>query len=295
MKRSSIRSVISQELPLFMSMPALLWQILFFYVPLLFILGLSFIKTTDISLLFTVDHYSALLHPIYAVIIGRSLVLALVTATVCLLCAYPVAYFLAFQVRRFKNIFLFSFILPFWISLLVQVYAWFFVLEKYGIINRILLYLGISNAPIVLLNTPFAVYLVMVYYYLPFMILPLYSTLEKLDRKLIEASLDLGASPLKTFLRITLPLSVPGIRTGFFLVFVPSFGEFVIPGLMGGAKQYYVGSLILHYFLISRQPFMGAAFTCLSALALCTIVFIIYRYFRRLTRLPRKNSNVIIS
>lgn len=271
----------ASQIPFFMSMPALLWQTLFLYIPLVSIFVISFLRSDAGSFLFTLDHYVALFQSNYFKIIMRSALLASVTASICLLCAYPVVYFLVFRLERSRNILLFFLILPFWTSLLVQAYAWFFVLEKYGMINSILLNLGLIASPIHLLNTQLATYLVMVYCYLPYMILPLFTTLEKLDRRLIEASLDLGANPLQTLLRVTLPLSLPGIKTGFFLVFVPSFGEFVIPTLMGGGKRFYIGSLIEHFFLVSRDVYSGAAFTCLAGVVLISMTLIIRWYFNR--------------
>lgn len=272
---------LSNETPFFMSMPALLWQLLFLYIPLVSILVISFVKSDFGSFFFTFDHYAALFHSNYFKIILRSALLACVTASVCLMCAYPVVYFLVFRLKRTRNILLFFLILPFWTSLLVQAYAWFYVLEKYGMINTILLNLGLISQPLHLLNTQLATYMVMVYCYLPYMILPLFTTLEKLDRRLIEASLDLGANPLQTLLRVTLPLSLPGIKTGFFLVFVPCFGEFVIPTLMGGGKRFYIGSLIEHFFLVSRDVYSGAAFTCLAGLVLIGMTMVIRWYFNR--------------
>jgi len=280
---------IFSQLYLFMSMPALLWEVLFLGIPLVSIVGMSLIQPTQGSLFLTLSHYWSLFTPIYFRIIARSTLLAFVNAFLCLICAYPVVYFLVFRIKRMKHFFLFLLVLPFWTSLLVQAYAWFFVLEKYGLINSLLLKIGLISSPLHLLNTSFAIYLVMTYCYLPFMILPLYTALEKIDRKLIEASLDLGAGPLQTFLRVTWPLSLSGIKTGFFLVFVPSFGEFVIPSLLGGAKSFYIGSLIEQYFLVSRDIYTGAAFTCLAGLILVALVLVIQSYFARLTSVSKRN------
>lgn len=271
----------ASQIPFFMSMPALLWQMLFLYIPLISIFVISFLRSDAGSFFLSLDNYVALFQSNYFKIIMRSALLASVTASICLVCAYPVVYFLVFRLERSRNILLFFLILPFWTSLLVQAYAWFYVLEKFGMINTILLNLGLIASPIHLLNTQWATYLVMVYCYLPYMILPLFTTLEKLDRRLIEASLDLGANPLQTLLRVTLPLSLPGIKTGFFLVFVPSFGEFVIPTLMGGGKRFYIGSLIEHFFLVSRDVYSGAAFTCLAGAVLISMTLLIRWYFNR--------------
>ncbi len=281
---------IASQLYLFMSTPALLWEILFLCIPLVSIVGMSLIRPFQDSMFFTLSNYWSLFNPIYFRIIARSTILAFVNAVLCLLCAYPVVYFLVFRIKRMKHVLLFLLVLPFWTSLLVQAYAWFFVLEKYGLINSILLKIGLISAPLHLLNTQLAIYLVMAYCYLPFMILPLYTALEKIDRKLIEASLDLGAGPLQTFLRVTWPLSLGGIKTGFFLVFVPSFGEFVIPALLGGTKSFYIGSLIEQYFLVSRDVYTGAAFTCLAGLILIALVAVIQSYFKRLTSVSKRNN-----
>ena len=290
MKNRELVKGLGSQLYFFMSTPALLWQVLFLCVPLISIIGISFIQIQQESLFLTLRNYIALFDPVYFYIIGRSTTLAFVNTLFCLICAYPVVYFIVFHVKRMKHLLLFLLVLPFWTSLLVQAYAWFFVLEKYGLINSILLKIGIVSQPLHLLNTSLATYLVMTYCYLPFMILPLYTGLEKIDRKLIEASLDLGAGPLQTFLRVTWPLSFSGIKTGFFLVFVPSFGEFVIPALLGGAKNFYIGSLIEQYFLVSRDVYTGAAFTCLSGLVLIVLVFIIQSYFNRITAVSKRNS-----
>ena len=279
----------ASQLYLFMSMPALLWEFLFLCIPIISIVGISFLSTYD-SFLPTLSNYFSLLSPVYFRIIARSTILAFVNAFLCLLFAYPVVYFLVFRIKRMKHILLFLLVLPFWTSLLVQAYAWFFVLEKNGLINMLLMKIGLISAPLHLLNTQLAIYLVMAYCYLPFMILPLYTALEKIDRRLIEASLDLGAGPFQTFLRVTWPLSLTGIKTGFFLVFVPSFGEFVIPALLGGTKSFYIGSLIEQYFLVSRDIYTGAAFTCLAGLILVLLAFMIHSYFNRLTSLSKRNT-----
>lgn len=273
----------SAQSSFFMAMPAVAWQTLFFYIPVALIVFLSFIKTGYGTLSFTFEHYSYFLTPLFMIVIARSLVLAFCTASFCLLLSYPVAYCLAVKIERFKNLFLFFLILPFWTSLMVQVYSWFFVLEHNGLLNTIFLRLGLISAPIHMLNTSFAIYIVMIYCYLPFMIMPLYTALEKIDRRMFEAAADLGASQWQAFKRVTIPLSMPGIKTGFFLVFVPSFGEFVVPTLLGGGKKLYVGSLITQYFLSSRNPYLGAAFTVISSIVLIASVGILYWYFTKKT------------
>lgn len=275
MKKSGLWASLAQELPFFFSVPALLWQFIFFYIPLLFLVYLSFTN---------VYNYGILFDPAYLRILMRSLLLAFVNASLCLLCAYPIAYFIAIRARRLKNILLFFLLLPFFSGLLILIYAWFFVLEKTGLVNMLLLHMGIISKPLTLLNNTGAIYIVMLYCYLPFMIMPIYAVLEKLDRRLLDASADLGASGWITTLRVTLPLSMSGIRTGFFLVFVPSFGEFVIPELVGGAKQFFIGSLISHFFLEAHDSIKGATITCISGLLLIGIIGVLFWLFKRWTK-----------
>ncbi len=271
-----LRSYFWSEGSFFWTLPALVWQILFLGIPFLMVIGMSFMALAN---------YTELLNPVYGIIILRSLVLALSTAVLCLIIGYPVSYYLAFYAQRWKNPLLFLLILPFWTNILVQVYAWFFILEKEGIINNVLRSLGIIKEPLMLLNSMFAIALVMLYCFLPFMILPIYTVLEKMDTTLIEASQDLGATRFETWRKVVLPLSMSGIRTGFFLVFVPAFGEFVIPLLMGGDKFFFVGGLISYQVLIKRDWPVAAAFTVMACLVLLITLWCINRIFSRHMRL----------
>jgi spermidine/putrescine transport system permease protein len=270
MKKSPMKESVSQERSFFVAMPAVLWQVLFFYLPMLFIVVISVVKRLDFSLLgnVTIEHYSTLFQPAYFKIIGRSLLYAFINSWLCFFLAYPVAYFLAFRARHLKGLLLFLLILPFLANFLVQVYAWLFVLEPEGFLNTFLMLTGIISHPLHILNTPFSIFVVMVFCYLPFMILPIYSSLEGINKPLFEASADLGARPWQTVLNIILPLSSGGIKNGFYLVFIPTFGEFVIPSLLGGGRQMFAGSLIQHLFLETRDMALGAAFTCVSGLVL---------------------------
>lgn len=266
-------------LPFAVGIPALIWQALFFYLPLLFIIISSFIRVGELGNFegFTFSNILLFLSPTYMKVIGSSLLLALGNAFFCFLIAYPLAYFLAFRGKKHKNLFLFFLIVPFWTNFLLHVYAWFYVLEHHGFINTILLKLGILSEPLHLLNTTYAVMIMMVYYYLPFMVLPLYASLEKFNYSLIEASYDLGATFSVTFRKVLLPLTSRGIRAGFFLVFIPSFGEFAIPELMGGDRRMFVGTVVSQYILGEGTGSLGAAFTLLSALIL--ILSAVFLYF----------------
>ena len=257
--------------------PALLWQVLFFYTPLIFLLGTSFIKqVSETSYVFTLEHYKALINPLYIPIFARSFFLALVAVTMCLIVAYPVAYYITLRLKRWKTFCFALLILPFWTNFLLLVYAWYFLLERDGLVNSVLLKLGLISEPLFMMHTQGAVLCGMFYCYLPFMLLPLYSAFERFDERLLDASSDLGATDWQTFTRIMLPLTLPGIKTGALLVFIPAFGEFVIPALLGGDKQMYIGSVITHYFLAMRDVPMGSAFTCVASCALVLALLVIF-------------------
>lgn len=263
----------SQQLSYFFkAVPALVWQVLFFYLPLIFILGVSF---KSVQGYFTLEHFVRLFDSVYLIVILRSISLALFTSMICFFIGYPLAYYMAIRKREWRNFFLFLLIVPFWTNFLVLTYAWFFVLDHDGIVNELLLKLGIISEPLSMLNNYFSVLLVMVYSFLPFMVLPLFTILEKFDLTLIEASRDLGATMRQTFMNVIFPLSLPGVKTGFLLVFVPSFGEFVIPMLIGGDKNMYVGTLISHFFFVGQNKYAGSAFTVLSSLVLFLMIALI--------------------
>lgn len=250
----------------FITLPALFWQLLFLILPISLLFLASFLVYKDgIFVKFSLDQYRAVFNLSHIYVILRSLLLAFFNSWLCLIFAYPVAYYLSIRSTRYKSLSLFFLTLPFWINFLVHIYSWFFILDNDGILNNLLLKFGLINFPLHFINTIGSIMLVMFHGYLPFMILPLYTVLEKLDKKLIEASLDLGANRVYTFFKIILPLSYSGASAGFFLVFVLSFGEFLIPSLLGGGKTLFVGTLISEYFLVFRNVPQGAAFTFLSA------------------------------
>jgi spermidine/putrescine transport system permease protein len=224
------------------------------------------------------------LEPIYLVILLRSVVLALVTTVLCLLVAWPMAYWLALRVsERWRSALLVLVILPFWTSFLVRMYAWVFALRSEGLVNLFLGRFGIGPLP--LLYNDFAVLLGQVYGELPFMILPLYASLEKLDRSLLEAAADLGARPSRTLSRVTLPLTAPGIVAGCILVFIPSLGAYLAPDLLGGARTVYIGNLIQSQFAVARDMPFGAALSFLLALT----VLVLLAMFRR----PLRESQAV--
>lgn len=274
----------TSEIPFAIGIPAMIWQVLFFYLPLAILAITSILSISDSGVIegLTLSKISFFLKPLYLKVIASSFLLALSNAILCLLIAYPLAYFLAFSGKKYNNLFLFLLIVPFWTNFLLHVYAWFFVLEKQGFLNNLLTSLGLLSDPCSYLNTPFAIMIMMVYYYLPFMVMPLYSSLERMDTRLIEASYDLGASWQQTLRRIILPLTKRGLKAGFFLVYIPSFGEFAIPELMGGDRYMFVGSVVANYILGDETGSLGAAFTLVSSIFLLLSSTVLYLIIDRI-------------
>lgn len=262
-------------------LPGLLWMVIFLIVPLLLIVVLSLAwrgeygpvdwgaNPREFFSRLSLDNYARLIDPLYMGVLWTSLRMAAATTAICLVVGYPVAYFLARSASRFRNLLLFLLLIPFWTNFLIRVYAWMLLLRTEGLINRILVAIGLIPEPLQIMYTPTAVIIAMVYEFLPFMILPLYTSLEKLDPALLEAASDLYARPLRTLLRVTLPLSLPGMIAGTILVFIPTMGMFVVPDLMGGARTALVGNLVQRQFLAARDwPFGAAASMVLMALTL---------------------------
>lgn len=274
-----LKRLFAEEVSFSLSGPAFLWQTFFLYLPLVMLLLYSICGQSPETgqWYFTLDWYQQILRPSYIRIVFSSFFVAFATAVICLVIAYPVAYFLALKVtKRFRMFLLFTLILPSWTSLVVQAYAWFFLLDKNGILARILVLLRIIRPDQSLLNNYIAILIGMVAVYLPFMILPLFTAIEKMDRRLLEASADLGASRLQTLRRIIFPLSLPGVYAGFLLVFIPAFGEFAIPTLLGGSKIVSWGNLIVEKFLVVKDWRAGAAFASFGVLFPLLILVGIY-------------------
>ncbi|MBA3610743.1 MAG: ABC transporter permease [Rubrobacter sp.] len=261
--------------------PVTFWLGLFFLVPLLLILAYSFGTSGvygGITLGFNPGNYLKVFDPLYLEIVVRTFIIAGINTLLCLLLGYPLAYFIAFKGRRWRNILILMVMVPFWTSFLIRAYAWVVILNGNGIANKTLQFLGLTSEPINLIYTPGAVTLGMMYAYLPFMILPLYAALEKFDGRLKEAAQDLGASKWHTFWRVTFPLSMPGVIAGSILVFIPSAGEFVIPNLLGGSRTVMMGNLVQQQFLQARDWAFGSALAMmLAALLLAAILFYVRR------------------
>ena len=222
--------------------PYVIWSLIFIVAPILIILILSFFKTTNGETIFSLDNYKKILNPTYLNIFLHSIVLAFISTVLCLILGYPVAYIISKYNLKKRNILILLFILPMWMNFLIRTYAWMAILNTNGILNNILGIFGIS--PVKFLYTEGAVLLGMVYNFLPFMVIPIYTVLIKLDQTLIEASYDLGATKFQTFKKVIFPLSLPGVISGITMVFMPAVSTFVISSLLGGSKYLLVGNLI---------------------------------------------------
>ncbi|WP_017306056.1 ABC transporter permease [Spirulina subsalsa] len=279
----TLRQKINLSILLF---PATFWLMLFFLLPLLIVFLYSFLERGTyggVSWVFTLENYQRLINPIYWGVLTRSLSLAFLTTAICLLVGYPLAFFIATRPPRWQNPLLLLIIIPFWTNFLIRIYAWIIILRNEGVVNTLLQSLNLINQPLDLLFNSFAVSIGLVYGYLPFMVLPLYATLEKFDFSLIEASHDLGANDLKTLIRVVLPLTFRGIIAGSLLVFIPAVGEFITPDILGGAKSIMIGNLVQNQFLGARNwPFGSVLSIVMMAIVLAPILL----YFRN-----SENSN----
>ena len=255
-----LKGLCAEHLPFALSAPAFLWQAYFLFIPLAFITGYSLVPDVGVEgSALTLRHYAHLFDWDFFKIVFNSGMLAFITSVLCLILAFPVAYYLAIKARRWRNVLLVFLILPSWTSFIIQIYSWFYLLQKHGLFSSFLYRMGWTSEPVSLLNNYGATVLGMTYCFLPFMVLPLYTVLARMDSRLLEASADLGANRWQTVRKIVLPLSSSGIKVGMALVMVPAFGEFAIPDLMGGVKDVYVGRMIMEKFLIFRDWHSGSA------------------------------------
>lgn len=260
--------------------PASAWLIVFFILPVLIVLLYSFLERGTyggITWVFTLSNYQRLFSWVFLGVIGRSLFLAFLTTAACLLVGYPLAFFIATRPPRWRNALLLLIMIPFWTNFLVRTYAWIILLRSEGVVNTALQNLQIITEPLNLLFTPFAVAIGLIYGYLPFMVLPLYSSIERFNFSLVEAAQDLGANDIRTFWRVFLPLTTRGIVAGSILVFVPAVGAFITPDILGGAKTIMVGNLIQNQFMKSRDWPFGSALSMLLTVIILIPVLIYFR------------------
>lgn len=271
-------------------LPPYAWLALFVLAPFLIVLKISFadqaMRIPPYTPLFfhgsfdaTGANYRFLLSdPLYAHAYANSIWLAAGSTFLCLLLGYPLAYAIVRAPPRWRNPLLMLVILPFWTSFLIRVYAWIGLLQDNGLINRLLLDLGLVGAPLPLLDNSFSVYVGLVYSYLPYMVLPLYAALERLDPALLEAAADLGCRPSQAFWRVTLPLSLPGVFAGALLVFVPMCGEFIIPDLLGGPNTLMIGHVLWDEFFANRDWPVASAVAVAMLLLLVVPTGFLRRY-----------------
>ncbi len=284
-----------------------IWLGLFFLIPFLIVLKISFARLAiaqppftplfvcadpastsligcffsgELDLQPSLSAYGFLFNePLYFKAYWNSVQTAFWSTIYCLLIGYPIAYGIARSGKTVRTALLMLIILPFWTSFLIRVYAWIGLLKSNGVINNILMSMGVIDAPLPMMNTQFAVYIGIVYSYLPFMILPLYANLEKMDLTLLEAAADLGCKPLKAFFMITVPLSFPGIVAGSMLVFIPAVGEYVIPELLGGSNTVMIGRELYNVFFQNRN-WPAASAIAIMVLLLLVVPITLYQYYQ---------------
>ncbi|SEQ53567.1 spermidine/putrescine transport system permease protein [Basfia succiniciproducens] len=256
------------------------WLIFFMFVPNLLVLIVSFLSKDSsnfYALPFTFENYARLFEPLYGTVVWNSLYMSGIATVICLLIGYPFAFFMAKLNPKYRPILLFLLVLPFWTNSLIRIYGMKVFLGVKGILNEFLLFAGIIDEPIRILNTEVAVIIGLVYLLLPFMILPLYSAIEKLDLRLLEAAKDLGANGIQRFIKIIIPLTMPGIVSGCLLVLLPAMGMFYVADLLGGAKVLLVGNVIKSEFLISRNWPFGSAISIGLTILMALLIFVYYK------------------
>lgn len=236
--------------------PAALWLLFMLVIPALGMVALSFCTNGPYGVIqwpFTLENYQRAFQPKYLPVLLRTVGFASAATLTCLVAGYPLAYYLSFRAGKWRNALLVGLMIPFWSSCLVAFYSWMIVLGKEGMLNNALLHFGFLSQPIGFLYSPFAILLGLVYFYLPFCVLPLYASLEKVPRSYIEAAYDLGASRWTAFFKVTLPLSMPGVVAGCLLTFIPCLGDFLTAEILGGPRYYLLGNLISNQLLMAQD------------------------------------------
>ena len=256
--------------------PVIVIVVVFVFAPLTIILFYSFLKSGtfgEIVYAFSLENFQAILGGGYGIVFLQSIYLAFQTNFLCILIGYPIAYYMAMYGGRWKTILLFMVIVPSWASYLIRLYSLKTIIGNKGLLNTILLKLDLISAPIEILYTPFAVMMGLVYAWLPYMILPIYASIEGLDRSVLEAAVDLGATPVRRFFRLTLPMTRGGLLAGSILVFIPTVGEWLVPHIFGGSKIMMAGSLVaLKFTSVGNIP----AGSSLAIMLAATLILILY-------------------
>lgn len=266
-----------------LALPTVFWLVIFFVLPLAVVLVFSFMSRGrgGVAIMpFTLEHYERVFG-VFFIILRRSIGLAAMTTIICLIAGYPLAFFISTRRRRIlRQVALFLVILPFWTNFLIRTYAWRILLGEQGTINGVLLSLGLISEPLPLLNTQLAVLIGLVYGFLPFMVLPIYASVERFNFRYVDAAHDLGANDIQAFLRVVLPLTLPGVLAGCALVFIPSVGAFVTPDLLGGTKGLMIGNLINKQFGGSGNMPLGSALSIVM-MAVVMISLLVYVFANR--------------
>ncbi|MDD7793124.1 ABC transporter permease [Clostridium sp. 'White wine YQ'] len=256
--------------------PYLLWSLLFIVVPLIIVLFFSFTKKIDSQYVFSLENYQKLISPQYLKVFGRSLLLAIISTVACLVMGYPIAYMISKMNVGKRNVLIMLFILPMWMNFLLRTYSWLAILGKNGIINTLLGYIGIG--PLNLLYNDGTVILGMIYNFLPFMVIPIYTVLIKIDSDLISAAQDLGADRRILFKRVIFPLSIPGVMSGITMVFMPAVSTFIISSLLGGGQYMLVGNLIEQQFTNIGDWNFGSAISIFMMIIILISMALLSRY-----------------
>ncbi len=269
--------------------PPAFWLVLFFLIPIIIVIGYSFSTESGTLSGFTLKNFGEVFSGMYLGIFWKSVVYALVTTLLTLCLAFPIAYYMSFASERTKMIVMFLIILPFWTNFLVKMFSIMTILGDSGLINSALMALGIIDTPLKMVNNTFGLYIGFIYWNLPFMILPLFSSLDRMDVSLLEASLDLGASRRQTFLKITLPYAIPGLVAGVIFTFIPTMGNFVIPEFLGGTDNTMIGNVITAQFVQARNWPFGSALSTVLMFVVMVFISLYIRFFN-----PTESKNVSV-
>lgn len=291
----ALLALLSRNSGALLAYPSLVWLGIFFILPLFGVLAASLGQTTELGLIDlsapSLENYQRLIMPVgvsglvYVNIFVRTVWIAFLTTIICLLIGYPFAFWIAKQPERWRNIWLMLVMIPFWTNLLIRTYAWVIILRRDGVLNSVLMdWFGVINRPLDLLNTPFALLLGLVYGYLPFMVLPLYQSIERLDKRMVEAAQDLYADPVRAFWRVIFPLTLPGVVAGSILVFIPAVGTYVVSNVLGGGRFFLVGNLLEQQFIgAGGDKAFGAAFGVVLTVLMLIATLVYFRLGRKVS------------
>ncbi|MFQ3534809.1 MAG: ABC transporter permease [Aggregatilineales bacterium] len=291
----ALLALLSRNSGVLLAYPSLVWLGIFFILPLFGVLAASLGQTTEFGLIDlsapSLENYQRLIAPVgvsglvYVNIFVRTVWIAFLTTLICLAIGYPFAFWISRQPERWRNIWLMLVMIPFWTNLLIRTYAWVIILRRDGVLNSLLIdWLGVISRPLDLLNTPFALLLGLVYGYLPFMVLPLYQSIERLDKRMVEAAQDLYADPVRAFWRVIFPLTLPGVVAGSILVFIPAVGTYVISNVLGGGRFFLVGNLLEQQFIgAGGDKAFGAAFGTVLTVLMLIATLVYFRLGRKVS------------